>query len=405
MNDLMSRRGSSIVFLSIILSALIAIALSLVLSAREYSRFSLADGALNLAGNSVLSEYDYYVAEDYGLFLIQGTDKQLSGYLRDYSGCPARVTAGRYSTVNLEPVNRQILDYMKTAGIVDATRERAGNGSRADGVQPEGDLSDNTLPERTLRHGPTITSLPSRSIPDRSITIMAEKLAENLKNPKAIFKSGTDKFLTDSYILGKFNTDESIADSEHFYAREVEYIICGELSDEKNLKKTDLALRILRTGLNLTHIYSDKEKVAAIAAAAEIITPGVLGTVTQIGIAAAWAAAEAVNDVKLLHNGHKVPVVKDTATWAIDLDTLLGGYKAEDGCITPSVDRGRTYDDYLRILLFTKDANIKTARILDLIQINMRKNHDKNFLVQECATGISMDAEINDKSLSYDKIY
>ena len=395
MNKLGSRRGSSMVFLTIILSSLIAITLTLVFSAREYSRLSLADGALNLAGNSVLSEYDYYVAEDYGLFLIQGTDKQFSRYLRDYSGYQASVSAGRYSTVNVEPVRKQILDYMKTAGITDAARGSSGNRSR----------TDNTLPERTLRHGPTITSLPSRSLPDKSILVIAEKLAENLKNPKAIFRSGTNKYLMDSYILSKFDTDVSKADPEHFYAREVEYIICGELSDEKNQKKTDLALKVFRTGLNLTHIYSDKEKVAAIAAAAEVITPGVLGTVTQLGIAAAWAAAEAVNDVKLLHKGYKVPIVKDKATWAVDLDALISGYKAEDGCIIPSADRGRTYDDYLRILLFTKDTNIKTARILDLIQINMRKNHDKNFLVQECATGISIDSEINGKRLSYDKIY
>ena len=292
----------------------------------------------------------------------------------------------------MEPVQNQIYAYMKSEGAVREVR----GGETAAGT---------ALPQRTLRHGPTITSLPSRSLPDKSIVAAAEKLADNLKKPEVIFRSGTKKYMFDSYILQKFNTAGSVADSEHFFSGEVEYIICGELSDQKNKSRTDLALKALRTGLNLSHIYSDPEKTAAVAAAAEIITPGVLGTVTQAGIATVWAAAEAVNDVKLLNDGRRVPLVKDASSWALDLDALLDGYNAEKGYITPALDKGRKYDEYLRILLFIKDDNVKTARILDLIQINMRKNHDADFLIQECATGISIDAEINGKKLSYDKIY
>ena len=176
-------------------------------------------------------------------------------------------------------------------------------------------------------------------------------------------------------------------------------------SKENRKRRTDLALEAIRTGLNLTHIYSDPEKIRAIAAAAEVITPGPMGVLTQVAIAAAWAAAEAINDVKLLHKGLKVPIVKTAASWAIDLDSILEGYSGEDGCIRPQVNTGRTYGDYLRILLYVKDDNILTARILDLIQINMRKNYDGKFLVQECATGVSVDADICGRRLSYDRIY
>ena len=120
---------------------------------------------------------------------------------------------------------------------------------------------------------------------------------------------------------------------------------------------------------------------------------------------AAWAAAESINDVKLLHKGYKVPIVKTPASWAIDLDSILEGYSGEDGCIRPQVNLGRTYDDYLRILLYAKEENIKTARVLDLIQINMRKNHDAFFLIPECATGVSIDADVYGRKLSYDRIY
>ena len=392
------KRGSSAVFLAVILASLMAITLTLVFAGRNMARISIADGAMHLASVSLLSEYDYYVQRDYGLFLLPGTDTQLSRSLRDYTGLPAKASAGRFSTVNTEPVRQQILEYMKSGGIIAG---RSGDNSESSSVE-DGGIS---APDRTLRHGPTITSLPSRALPDNDILTAAKSLGENLTNPGAIFRTGTSKFFMDEYILQKFNRAEHICAVNHFFSSEVEYILCGRLSDEQNKRRTDLALEALRAGLNLAHIYSDPEKVQAIAAAAEVITPGPMGAVTQIGIAAAWAAAEAVNDVKLLHKGRRVPLAKSPASWAIDLDAILEGYSGEDGCIYPEVDTGRSYDDYLRVLLYAKDETMKTARILDLIQINMRKNYDAGFLVQECATGVSLDADVYGRHLSYDRIY
>lgn len=298
---------------------------------------------------------------------------------------------------------------MKSGGGIglnedDTASEDVGDGAGTGGTGVDGD-SGNSMPARTLRHGPTVTGLPSRSLPDKSLLASAKRLGENMKNPSVIFSGGTNRYLLDSYILDIFNCEARANDENHFFRNEVEYILCGELSDEKNLKKTDRALVLLRTGLNLSHIYSDKTKTAAVAAAAEVLTPGILGTVTQAGIAALWAGAEALNDVKLLHSGYRVPIIKNSASWAVDLDSLIEGYNAESGMIKPSVNEGRLYRDYLRILLFTKDNDVTTARILDLIQINMRKNYDGQFLVQECVTGVSIDAKINGRTLKYDKTY
>ena len=94
------------------------------------------------------------------------------------------------------------------------------------------------------------------------------------------------------------------------------------------------------------------------------------------------------------------------ATCGAGQDTVtLANAAGEDGCVYPQINTGRTYEDYLRILLYAKDDTIKTARILDLIQINMRKNHDEAFLIQECATGVSVSADVNGKTLSRDRIY
>ena len=393
----MQKQGSSTVFLAVVLACLMSITLTLVFAGRMQAQISIADGALDLASASLLSEYDYYVQQDYGLFLLQGSDAQLSSDLRDYTRLSAKASASRFCLVNTDEVRAQILEYMKAGGAVDTITEAV---TGEDSAVPESAAQD-----RTLRHGPTITSLPSRAVPDIDIVTTARKLGESLTNPEAIFRTGSNKFFLTEYILQKFNRTENIRGPDHFFSSEVEYIISGKLSDAQNKRQTDLALEAVRSGLNLTHIYSDPEKMSLVAAAAETITPGPLGAVTQFAIATAWSAAEAVNDVKLLHKGRKVPLVKTAASWAIDLDTVLEGYSGEDGCVYPQVNMGRSYEDYLRILLYAKDDTIKTARILDLIQINMRKNHDEAFLIQECATGVSVSADVNGKKLSRDRIY
>ena len=393
----MQKQGSSTVFLAVVLACLMSITLTLVFAGRMQAQISIADGALDLASVSLLSEYDYYVQQDYGLFLLRGTDAQLSADLRDYTRLSAKASASRFCLVNTDEVRAQILEYMKAGGAVDTITEAV---TGEDSAVPESAAQD-----RTLRHGPTITSLPSRTVPDSDIVTTARKLGESLTNPEAIFRTGSNKFFITEYILQIFNRTGSIRGPDHFFGSEVEYIISGKLSDVQNKRQTDLALEAVRSGLNLTHIYADPEKMSLVAAAAETITPGPLGAVTQFAIAAAWSAAEAVNDVKLLHKDRKVPLVKTAASWAIDLDTVLEGYSGEDGCVYPQVNTGRTYEDYLRILLYAKDDTIKTARILDLIQINMRKNHDEAFLIQECATGVSVSADVNGKKLSRDRIY
>lgn len=404
----MQKQGSSTVFLAVILACLMSITLTLVFAGRMQAQISVADGALDLASVSLLSEYDYYVQQDYGLFLLRGTDAQLSTDLRDYTRLNAKASAGRFCLVNTDEVRAQILEYMKSGGAVHTISEAfTGEDDAEPGTtqSTNDDAPGGSVRDRTLRHGPTITSLPSRAVPDSDIVTTARKLGESLTNPEAIFRTGSNKFFITEYILQKFNRTGSIRGPDHFFNSEVEYIISGKLSDTQNKRQTDLALEAVRSGLNLTHIYSDPEKMSLVAAAAETITPGPLGAVTQFAIAATWSAAEAVNDVKLLHKGHKVPLVKTAASWAIDLETVLEGYSGEDGCVYPQVNTGRSYEDYLRILLYAKDDTIKTARILDLIQINMRKNHDEAFLIQECATGVSVSADVNGKTLSQDRVY
>ena len=414
--SLKNKRGSSTVFLCVIISGLMMVSLAMVYSAHERAVNSCADSVLRLGSDSVMSEFDYYVQQEYGLFLLQGNDEQLSRKLRGYTSYSldafkgvnidkCKSSAGRFNAIDVDSIEDQIIRYVKTVGVVDKVKEKLaeGSGGGTGESNSNGTGGQSAGQGHTLRHGPTIVSLPSKLLPGKSIVQMAEGAASGLKDPSRVFKKGTRNYMLDSYILSHFNSDTTKPADDHFFNNEVEYILAGKMSDDDNVKKTDLALKAIRFPTNLAHIYSDPEKWSAVVAAAETITPGLLGTVTQAGIAAAWATAESFNDAKLLHAGYRVPIVKDAASWAIDIDGLLK--KKTDKMFKPDVNKGQTYKDYMRILLFIEDNDIKTARILDLIQINMRKNYDSDFLIPECSYGIAVDAAINGNRYLYDKTY
>lgn len=406
-----SKKGSSSVFLTIILAALMSIAIALVYGVRIETARSSADAIINLAGDSVMSEFDRKLQREYGLFLIKGTDKELSRKMdmyisysledmKDMKIESVNVSAGRYTIMDISAIKEQILEHMKVMSAEGMINSMASSSKEN---ESQGSITENKMEERTLRYGPVISSLPSVTVPEKSLTAMAESLADKAEDVKAAFRSGTESYLLNKYIFNHFNSSIHMADSNHFFRSEVEYILGGELSDRKNEKRVEMALKAMRFPINMAYLYSDPDKQAALASAAQLMTPGAAAAATQAALASTWAYAEADNDVELLKTGHKVPMIKDSSTWAIELDTAIEGLFG--GTVVPVREKGYDYSEYLQILLFFQDENIKIARLMDLIQINMRANYDKEFLISEYATGISVRVKINGKTYSYEKQY
>lgn len=406
-----NKKGSSAVFLTVILAALMSITLALIYGVKAEAARSSIDAVINLAGDSVLSEYDDRLQQDYGLFLIRGTDielsRKLSGYISyslddmdDVSINSVKASAARYTITDTEAVKKQIIEHMKVLeaeglikNITDSSDSDSGSGTQMTGESAG----------RTLRHGPTIISLPSSALPDKSLTASAEALADRVSEIDKAFSEGTDTYLINKYIFRHFNSRVHVADSSHFFRNEAEYILGGELSDKKNEKRIEIALKAMRFPINLAYLYTDSEKQAALAAAAQLLTPGAAAAATQAALASTWAYAEADNDVELLWQGHKVPMVKDSSTWAIELDTAIEGVFG--GTVLPAKEKGYNYGEYLQILLFFQDENVKLARILDLIQINMRAEYDGDFLISEYSTGITVEVKVNGRTYAYEKKY
>lgn len=401
-----NKKGSSSVFLMVILAALISITMALIYGVRAESVRSRVDGVLNLAGDSVMSEFNYDVQREYGLFMLKGNDKYLGQKLCGYADCSlddmkdvkvetAIVSGDRFSIANTELIKGQILEYMKLANAEDGFD--IGKSGAAE------DNEGNNMENRSLRHGPTIVSLPSAAMPKKSLSALAESIAENLQDVENVFVSGSETYMIDRYIFKYFNSRATAVNTEHFFKNEAEYILAGELSDKKNEKRVEIALKAMRFALNLAHIYEDPEKRAATLALAEALTPGAAAAATQAALASTWAYAEADNDVELLWQGHKVPMVKDESSWAIDLESAVDGLLGKT--IMPEREKGYDYNQYLHILMFFQDENIKLSRILDLIQINMRASYDGDFLISEYAAGVSIEVRVNGRDYIYEKKY
>lgn len=403
-----SKRGSSAVFLTVILATMMSIVIALVYGVKAETAISNADAIISLAGDSILSEFDLKLQQEYGLFLLKGTDDELSEKLlayvkysfddiKDIKLKSVEVTASKYSIANIDLVKKQIIEYMKV-------REAAGLvKSFMNSYEQSQNPGSNHMQERSLKHGPTIASLPSAGMPKRNLTVAAEELAKKANEVETAFKAGTDTFFINRYIFDVFNSNTQSVNENHFFRNEVEYILAGEMTDKKNIKRIEMALKAMRFPINMAHLYADAEKQAVLTAAAQTLTPGAAAVVTQAALASTWAYAESDNDIELLMSGYKIPMIKDKSTWAIDLNTAIEGILG--GTVVPVEEKGYRYNEYLNILLFFQDENIKLARMMDLIQINMRAGYDREFLISEYATGVSVRVNVNDKILSYEKKY
>ena len=162
-----SKKGSSAVFLTVIMAAIMSIALALIYGVKTETARSSVDAVISLAGDSVMSEFDRKLQKEYGLFLIKGTDEELSRKLdmyvkyslddmEDVMIDAVDVSAGRYPIISTSNIKEQIIEHMKARsaeGIVDSITGKEKGNTETDAV--------NQMEERTLRYGPAISSLPS----------------------------------------------------------------------------------------------------------------------------------------------------------------------------------------------------------------------------------------------------
>lgn len=166
---------------------------------------------------------------------------------------------------------------------------------------------------------------------------------------------------------------------------ELEYILAGQAYDSENLAQVVTNLVLVRQGLNLVHILSDSVKREAALNLGLAITGATgltpLASVVAFFVMSVWALAEGVFDVRALLKGEKIPIVKNTAEWNLSLESLLTDGLNQDQTSVVS-ESGLSYSAWLSLLLLIGNPVEQEYRMMDMIEMNLRKEQETFTLEQ-----------------------
>lgn len=181
---------------------------------------------------------------------------------------------------------------------------------------------------------------------------------------------------------------------------EVEYILSGNAKDARNLENTVNRLALIRMLLNLSYLYQDQAKTAAVRSVATALSAALLmpflEEIFYILILAAWAYGEALIDCRHLLEGGKVPLMKDASTWNLSLNQLsqLQSTQVSSGSESNGDQKGLSYEDYLRLLLLGVSREKKYIRLMNIIEANIHlESGCESFSMGQCVLGITLCAD------------
>ena len=390
-----NKKGVTAVFLTIIAGAVLSCVIVFIQLAASAASVSYCGNLFNLAGRSVLSEFDLELKSRYGIIAFSRGGSSIAEEIKRY--VKYTVTDDRY--IRLGEVSVDLKDYcLMDCEIFEEQVTDSVNFKNLIVEEETGGPVETG--ERTLRNSKTINALPSKGMTD---TPSVHALVSNIKNMASIsdlWKNGSREYLTTVYIFSVFKSGMSPADEENsFFRNEIEYIIEGKKSDAANRSAVRADLLKLRTLLNSIYIYSSPKMMKEALLLAETITPGPEAVITQAALIAAWAAMEAELDIKTLDEGGKVPVFKDPSSWKTDINGKVAAGKGE------FEERGYDYEGYLKILLTALKKEVRLTRMMDLIQINLQGTYSEDFYIKDCYRGFKFEAQVNGRKMKYDEKY
>lgn len=385
-------KGSATVFVVSVLSVVILGIAVIMAIVKEKADKGKIEDSLVISSRSVLSEYNPYVKNRYGIFMLNRDTNRIKEGLRFYlKENMGRELKGEYEIFTNElschiPDNleKNIMDYCRATFAKTFIKKR--NNEKREG-------------NRTLKNRYINELLPWGE--DESSFADVKGIFEGMKKMDDIFNGTFKRVALDGYILNKFNSYVS-DDGETFFKNEIEYILSGSKSDEVNQRRFVRKLILLRNLANIAFIESSPDMKSKITAAAAATGP--FAGLSYLGILEAWALAESINDVKILENGGKIPIAKNARTWAVDIESVLAD-KEKDGYIDNKSDTGMDYDDYLRLFLFFTSKDKKLKRMMNLMQINTQGIYDESFTLTNSTFGFRYFINIDGREYSGKEFY
>lgn len=407
------RSGSVSVFLMLVLAAMVGLAMAMIAAGNRTASTGMADSLFGSAGRSVLAEYDRGLKEDFGIFAFRGSAPEIEEKLSFYvnytlDGYPKmnmtkiEADTGEYSLMNVELFRKEIIGHAKFAaarGFIKDDILKSGGGEGKEVSSSTGSLSvSGEKRDYVLRNSAVIDGLPSKELGKGGS--LWKKIRDSMSGAGDVFKKGGEGYWINKYIMLEFkNAQNDPAGRDTFFNYEAEYILEGNYSDESNRKEFRKEVKALRNAVDFAFIFSDPKMMAEVTALAATIAPGPGAAAAEAALAETWALAEAENDWNILEHGGKVPLYKTKGTWAVDLKSAVKD--SSGGYIDTHAKSGLTYSGYLQTFLFFENSTVKTARIMDLIQINLKGTRNREFLIKECNLGFMFDAGVNGRSFRY----
>ena len=397
-----NKKGSVTVFICVFFVSLVWLILIFAGVSKEKAAAGSTRALCSLWADSVLAEYDLNLQGRYQLFGFYGYPAEVKEKLAFY----AKDSFDRKKYIDYQVKSCSLYDYSLVNTDVFARQiEAAGKLAFTEKFQK---------PERTITPvhdytGPSAASAVFEDLPSEgsgkgySLSAVKNLLSSASSIGEALEKSG-ENWHVNQYIFAYFKDaadDKGLGPT--YLNGEIEYIICGKKSDSANQRALKRRIVALREAMNLAYLLKDSVKSNEALLAAELLTPGPAALVTQKALLSAWALAESYNDYQLLVHGKKVPVMKSEQNWAVDLESVIANQT--DGYIDTGADTGETYGDYLRLFTYTMDAQVRLLRMMDLIQINMRRFYYEDFLLREYNGGLAFVMTVNGKDYETERAY
>ncbi|MEY8522192.1 DUF5702 domain-containing protein [Lachnospiraceae bacterium 38-10] len=232
----------------------------------------------------------------------------------------------------------------------------------------------------------------------RSNILQGTGLLQEKTEESGFLTEEKERLLLEAYIFqkyGYYGQEKEKAALDY----QVEYLIAGENSDTENLKAVVHRLLLLREAANAVYLYGDSAKRAEISAMAASVAAVALAPYLQplleTSILFAWAYIESVQDVKLLLEGGKVPLIKSASDWQTGLNSILN---FTPGNVSKDTSRGLSYRQYLSLFLLTKKENELLFSMMDVMEMDIRKtDYNENFRMDGCVSGFRIAAEFEDR--------
>lgn len=166
----------------------------------------------------------------------------------------------------------------------------------------------------------------------------------------------------------------------------MEYVICGEYNDRDNLLQTVTKITLIRNAINAAYLITDRQKMSeisstAFSAAAAVGLPFMEPIIKGV-LVEAWSMAESVNDMRNLLKNQKVPIIKNKNNWKTSLKHLFSRQNSTEN------KQGIGYTGYCELLIMLQNNHDCIYRIMDMIQVNIQKKYNKDFLMCKCLVGI-----------------